>query len=157
MSKKTLGSRSDICVTRSYNMFFFQPTSPGNTRSKCPNDFFVAQSQTTKQQLGLWRKTHTHSTHTLTHPACAEQVGARVPAQINIWLTLQSGYYLAEISEREVGGLAVFFILLPFFPIPAGTQVSLAVTRYLNKSTVTAPLVLGQKKCVKASRSKSMR
>lgn len=52
-----------------------------------------------------------------THAACAEQVGMCVPAQINIWLTLQNGYYLAEISEREVGGLAGFWLpsFLAFF------------------------------------------
>lgn len=58
-----------------------------------------------------------------------------VPAQINIWLTLQSGYYLAEISEREVGGLAAFFLfilLLPPFSIAARTQLSLAVTQPLT-------------------------
>ena len=64
-----------------------------------PKWFFMAQSQN-KTAAGLRRKTHT---------ACAEQVGMCVPAQINIWLTLHSGYYLAEISEREVGGLAGFW------------------------------------------------
>jgi len=52
-----------------------------------------------------------------THTACAEQVGMCVPAQINIWLTLPRGYYLAEIWEQEVGGLAGFWFLSlkPFF------------------------------------------
>lgn len=30
------------------------------------------------------------------------------PARVNIWLTLRSGYYLAQISRRRVGGLAAF-------------------------------------------------
>lgn len=42
--------------------------------------------------------------------ACAEQVALCVPEQINIWLTLHSGYYLTEISEQEVGGLDGFWI-----------------------------------------------
>lgn len=58
----------------------------------------MAQSQN-KTAAGLRRKIHT---------ARAEQVGVCVPAQINIWLTLQSGYYLAKIIERDVGGLAGF-------------------------------------------------
>lgn len=51
------------------------------------------------------------------HRACAEQVGMCVPAQINIWLTLPSGYYRAEISEREVGGVSLVSgspLFLPF-------------------------------------------
>lgn len=48
--------------------------------------------------------------------ACAEQVAMCVPKQINIWLTLHSGYYLTEISEQEVGGLDGFWIP-SFYPL----------------------------------------
>lgn len=99
-------------ATNRHNMFSQQrPVIP----KVMPKWFFMAQSQN-KTAAALWRKTHT---------ACAEQVGMCVPAQINIWLTLQSGYYLAEISEREVGGLAGFWfpLFLPFFlSIAAGTH-----------------------------------
>ena len=68
-----------------------------------------------------------------THAASAEQVGMCAPAQINIWLTLQNGYYLADISEREVGGLTGFWLPSSyFFSIAAETQVSLAVTQCLS-------------------------
>lgn len=89
----------------------------------------MAQSQSEAAAV-LWRKTHT---------ACVEkQVGMRVPAQINIWLTLQSGYYLAEISEREVWGVSLCFFFCFFFVVilvfvAAGTQVSLAVTQHLPR------------------------
>ncbi len=87
-----------------------------------PKWFFMAQSQN-KTAAGLWRKTHT---------ACAGQVAMCVPAQINIWLTLRSGYYLAEISEREVGGL-LHFLKSSSYPLSmaAGAQVSRAVTQHL--------------------------
>lgn len=88
-----------------------------------PKWFFVAQSQN-KTAAGLRRKTHT---------ARAEQVGMCFPAQINIWLTLRSGYYLPEISEWEVGVSPSFWFSSPYLSsVYAGTQVSLSVTKYLS-------------------------
>lgn len=102
------------------------------------------------------------NTHIHIHTACAEQVGMCVPAQINIWLTLPSGYYLAEISEREVGGSRWFLVspLLAFFSVAAVAQVSLAVTQNLSDSrelSVRVPLPDSWPKCVKAPSFKSMR
>lgn len=51
----------------------------------------------------LWRKKS---------KARTEQLAMCAPAQINIWSTLWSGYYLAEISGRRVGGLAAPFYLV---------------------------------------------
>ena len=112
------------------------PTSPSNTQSKCPNDSFYGSKPKRSSSCVMAQNTHT---------ACVEkQVGMRVPAQINIWLTLQSGYYLVEISEREVWGVSLCFFFLffflwvilvlpPCFSIAAGTQVSLAVTQHLPR------------------------
>lgn len=72
---------------------------------KCSlNDRFVAQSQKTQQAAALScvRSNNTSQTREPNKLPCAS------PARINIWLTLRSGYYLAQISGRRVGGLAAF-------------------------------------------------
>lgn len=83
----------------------------------------MAQSQKNETAAGLWRKTHT---------ARAEQVGMCFPEQINIWLTLQRGYYLTEISEQEVRGYRRLLVTLrlPFYPL----SVSPAATQHLSDS-----------------------
>lgn len=64
---------------------------------------------TAKRKQLFWRKK--------THTACSEQVGVCVPAQINIWLTPQSRFYLTDISERGVTGLSPFRVY-PSFSVP---------------------------------------
>lgn len=77
--------------------------------------------------------------------ACAEQVAMCVPEQINIWLTLHSGYYLTEISEQEVGGLDGFWIP-SFHPL----SFSLQLHRYHWLQCNTFPM---PEKTLKVSRN----
>lgn len=90
---------------RNKHIHVFQ-TPPSNTQSNAQMIFYGSKPK--QNSSCVMAQKHTQ--------ACTEQVGMCVPAQINIWLTLQSGYYLAEISEREVGGLAAFFVYPPLTP-----------------------------------------
>lgn len=149
-----LCSKRGMCATIGYNTISqHRPVIP---KVNAQMIFFMAQSQSEAAAV-LWRKTHT---------ACVEkQVGMRVPAQINIWLTLQSGYYLAEISEREVWGVSLCFFFLFFFcgyprlrrcRNTGITGCNATPSSTLEKSTVTASLVLGQKR-VKGKQKKKDR
>lgn len=90
---------------------------------------------TAKRKQLFWRKK--------THTACSEQVGVCVPAQINIWLTPQSRYYLTDISEREVAGLSPFRVYPSFF-CTFSHQLSRAGTEPLPDRRLSARLVLVQ-------------
>lgn len=115
------------------------PTSLSNTQSNAQMIFYGSKPK----QNSSWVMAQTHA-------ASGEQVGKCVPAQINIWLTLQNGYYLSEISEREVGGLAGFWLPSYFFSFAVEKQVSLAVTQCLSDIQKDCETVPGSwPKCVK--------
>lgn len=81
---------------------------PVETQSKAQMIFLWLKAKT-KQQLMAKKKayiyTHTH-THTRIHARGVSRTSChvRLPAQTNIWLTLESGYYLAKKSVNGRSG-----------------------------------------------------